>query len=697
VKASSVCVEEEIMELVGRQIGRYRIQQLLGTGGMGAVYLAEDPTTFRQVALKTILPHQDPIKAQRALRLFKREAKTIAKLNHPHILPLFDFGEESVDGMTLTYMVMPFYQDGSLKEWLRTSPPLSPQAVALLLRPIGEALQHAHDKRIIHRDIKPDNFLLRSRQEATVPDLLLADFGIAAMMDGTTSTGQPPGSPPYMAPEQWEGHPVPATDQYALAIMVYEMLTGLFPFQGDPVQVCYQHCNKKPQRPSTLNPGISQDIDAVILKALEKKPEDRYPSVLAFCKAFQDALHQDALPVANAANISTQGVQNESKVQAVSLASARIKDVLKPCIFITAALGIVLSIVGPFTTTAIVVYAGLVLVGLGWILGLAQSAWCERWYWFASILLLNPLATLAYGVFGPTSKPQEAQIIPFENLSKNKIVLWIIGILIVEIIVFSSYANYAISHTFYNTIAPGKQDAYIRLTSVNPTYYYPLINNNGDKKWEERKDCIFTDRAYHVNTSQQNFNPCILQGITFSNFVFQVQMTLITDGTGGFIFRNQGGLFYYFSIKNDGSYAMVFNTDRQGIDFHTLTSGTASSFQSDLGQVNTIAVVAEGNKFDLYVNQQYIDSVTDNSSGQGSIALVADTSSQSSTVEVAYSNAKIWLNSYSGNATFAPLFEKPCHVTAAEANRQSSSTSCSTGHSDVEQLASFDVKPYIVA
>jgi len=287
------------MSLEGQQIHRYRILRLLGSGGMGDVYLAEDPRIEQQVAIKVIRaeasPYPDSQASQEAARLFQREARAIVKLDHPHILPLYDYGEERVGNMTVIYLVMPYRKEGSLADWLRQRGQaglLSPQDVAHIVGQAASALQHAHDRQIIHQDVKPSNFLLRQRQETpTRPDLLLADFGIARFSTATASASQSiRGTPTYMAPEQWEGHPVPATDQYALAVMVYELLTGRPPFQGAPGPLMYQHLMTPPPPPSSVNPRLSSELDAVLLHALAKKPEERFASMTAFATAFQQAV-----------------------------------------------------------------------------------------------------------------------------------------------------------------------------------------------------------------------------------------------------------------------------------------------------------------------------------------------------------------------------------------------------------------------
>ncbi|HEY0752922.1 MAG TPA: protein kinase [Ktedonobacteraceae bacterium] len=286
------------MPLEGQRLGQYRLLHLLGRGGMGEVYLAEDARTAQQVAIKVIhgesSTHPESENAREAARLFEREAKAIARLDHPNILPLYYYGEETLNEALLTYLVMPYRREGTLASWLRqrkSAEPLTPVEVMPLLMQAAGALQHAHGLQVIHQDIKPTNFLMRFRPEQPdSPDILLADFGIAKLSSATASASQSVrGTPTYMAPEQWDGHPVPATDQYALAIMLYEMLAGRPPFQGGPGQVMRQHYLMLAPPASTFNPRLTPAIDAVLLRALAKQPEQRFPSVLAFAQAFQMA------------------------------------------------------------------------------------------------------------------------------------------------------------------------------------------------------------------------------------------------------------------------------------------------------------------------------------------------------------------------------------------------------------------------
>src|SRR6266702_2440310 len=227
---------------------------------MGEVYLAQDPGINRQVAIKVVrveaadyarsstdtIPGMRSVTGARAMglqdaaRLFQREAKAIAMLDHPGILPLYDYGEQSMNGAMLTYLVMPYREEGSLANWLQKGgfKLLTVQIVEQMLQQAAAALQYAHDHQVVHQDVKPSNFLIRtSREHPKRPDLLLTDFGIAKLSMLTSRASQSiRGTPTYMAPEQWEGRPVPATDQYALAEMLYELLTGRPPFRGTPMK-----------------------------------------------------------------------------------------------------------------------------------------------------------------------------------------------------------------------------------------------------------------------------------------------------------------------------------------------------------------------------------------------------------------------------------------------------------------------------
>jgi serine/threonine protein kinase len=640
------------MQLAGLQLGSFHILQLIGSGGMGDVYLAEDPRINRRVAIKVIriekLFSPSPASAQEAIRLFRREAKAVAKLDHPHILALYHYDEVLMQGTRLLYIVMPLCQEGSLRTWLRkrnVNPLLMTEEVAPLLLQAADALQHAHDNHIIHLDVKPDNFLLRNQKNSTIPYLLLADFGIAAIINATTNAGMR-GTPAYMAPEQWESRPVPATDQYALAVMAYRLLTGRTPFQGNEYQLRQSHLFSSPQSPSTLNPSISSDIDAIILKALEKNPEDRFPSVLIFAQAFLDA---------------TRSSESLSKVEVYTRRQkGRLRSLIKLLICCTASTGAILYLLSLSTISPAVPIIGCILTVMSCVLGLVQTAWFRQWNWFVSILVASPMAGIIYGLFGPITKSptsRESLLVGLykdkTNKARNYIFTAILVAFLFELVLTSYYISYAVNNAVYKATAPGKLTIYASLTRENPTQYYSLVNNIGDFKWVEKKGCTFTTEGYVVsydsqandNSSgffQSNFNTCYLQKANYSDFVIQIQMKIFTGNGGGILFRDSGGdgraFFYYLRINKDGSYELSFYVDKQSDNFYSVMSGEAPSFQTGLGQVNTIALVAKGSLLDLFINGHYINSHSDSGSEQGAIALVA----QSFSI-VAYDKAKVWV------------------------------------------------------
>ncbi len=304
------------MSLEGTILGHYRLLRPIGSGGMGEVYVAEDTRIARQVAVKVVRSELDPYPnapgTQEATRLFQREMKAIASLDHPNILPLIDFGEQTVNRGTYTYLVMPYRPDGSLVDWLQThgSGLLPLEGVISLVLQAADALQYAHDHQIVHLDVKGSNFLVRIRQ-GREPDLLLTDFGIARFSTATSTASQNiRGTPAAMAPEQWAGKPVAASDQYALAVMSYQLLTGTVPFQGNMQQMMYKHIHEMPQPPSIHNSRIPSTVDAVLLRALAKKPEERFPTVQAFAQALQNAQGNNAPTVQNTpASLSQSGAE----------------------------------------------------------------------------------------------------------------------------------------------------------------------------------------------------------------------------------------------------------------------------------------------------------------------------------------------------------------------------------------------------
>ncbi|HMQ52797.1 MAG TPA: serine/threonine-protein kinase [Anaerolineae bacterium] len=257
-------------ELIGKRLGLYEVETRLGTGGMANVYKAYQPSVGRYVAIK-VLPRQDSREYQIFSTRFMQEAQLVARLEHPHILPVYDFGETN----QYLYLVMRLVQAGTLWDRFHGQPfPLD--EVQHIIIQIGDALDYAHSRGIIHRDIKPKNILMDGRNNA-----LLTDFGIAKDLQTNlrlTLRGTTLGTPTYMSPEQIQGQPLDGrSDIYALGVILFQLTTGRLPFDGEtPHAISNQHLYAHLPSVKSLNSELPQAVDEVVAKAMAKRPDDRY-------------------------------------------------------------------------------------------------------------------------------------------------------------------------------------------------------------------------------------------------------------------------------------------------------------------------------------------------------------------------------------------------------------------------------------
>ncbi len=287
------------------QIGRYRILDELGRGATGVVYRAQDPAIGRIIAIKTIRlsDFTDASERERLRERLFREAQSAGMLSHPNIVTIYDIAEEN----GLAYIFMECVDGPPLEKVLNGAPPIPSETALSILRQTATALDYAHQKGIVHRDIKPANILIHERTHAKI-----TDFGVAKIMSQQmTQSGVMMGTPNYMSPEQVQGHAVDGrADQFSLAVIAYEMLTGEKPFLADQLPaLLFRIVREDPVPPQRLNPTVGPQVETVLKKALAKSANDRYATCIQFVDALVGALQSSPgwrlLPRSSAHNMPT--------------------------------------------------------------------------------------------------------------------------------------------------------------------------------------------------------------------------------------------------------------------------------------------------------------------------------------------------------------------------------------------------------
>jgi len=282
-----------VADRLGHQFGNYRLVSLLGQGGYAEVYLGQHLRLNQQAAIKVLHAHLTEQEAEH----FQQEAQTIATLVHPGIVRVFDYDVQ--DGVP--FLVIDYASNGTLRRRYPKGSLVPLPVIVASVKQVADALQYAHEQKFIHRDVKPENMLLGRRQE-----VLLSDFGIATIAHSTSSLNASAdgtsGTLAYMAPEQIEGHPRPASDQYALGVVVYEWLCGERPFEGSMSEVMAQHLSMPPLPLRDRIPTIPPEVEQVVLRALAKDPKARFASVTDFATALEQVSQRALTPTAQLAS-----------------------------------------------------------------------------------------------------------------------------------------------------------------------------------------------------------------------------------------------------------------------------------------------------------------------------------------------------------------------------------------------------------
>ncbi|MCD4752172.1 MAG: serine/threonine protein kinase [Anaerolineaceae bacterium] len=606
-----------MVDLIGKQIDRYQIVAQLGEGGMATVYKALDTRLERYVALKVITTNLQS--SQQFLQRFEREAKALAKLSHPNIVDVHDYGEEN----GRPYLVMEFIDGGHLKS--RMGSPHAFQEAAKLLIPIASALGYAHQRDIIHRDVKPANILM---QRNGTP--MLSDFGIAKVLETNqpqlTRVGVGIGTPEYMAPEQGQGNQIDhRADIYSLGLVFYELVTGRKPFQADtPMAIVWKQVTEPLPDPRKFVPSLPPAVVTVLQKALQKKPGDRYQSMKEFEKAFEKLIaignkldpatekyKRTSPPVppdqqqkwtqsmpANSIPSASQQQFNSPPIQPpVSQSLPRVappeKKKNKGCwIWIVAGTAITLIIV-----------CGIIAIVLGLpddFLGLSSTN--------------TPTPTVTpFPTNTPTSTPEPTMTATWTPVPTNTQIADIDQEAGTE---WETCLNEITPPTFY-----GMPVTYCDNFNSNNGWY--LEQSENDRKIHNRY--LSGNVLYWDITSKQGvmtYEPIPVH-YSFTTFAVQMKFKRFTgpdNSDAGLVFRmDYDAGDYYFVTVSDVTQKYAFYL-KYSDSWTTLKEWTYSSLIIP-DDWNSIGIYADGSTFDLYINDIYVESFYDSTLTEGEVGI----------------------------------------------------------------------------
>ena len=608
------------MSLQGLRVGDYRLQYLVESDGVVETYLALSLSTKQQAIIKIIrtdLASRDARLNVATQRLLSK-AEALGKLHHPNILPLSGYGWVHVNNLALPSITIPQNQEKNLDQWLqeRGVSRLTPGEVAFIVHQMAGALEYAHNQGFIHGRVAPENILIRDHpQNLQQTHLLLENFDLSVSPGTISVPEQLSGMYAYIAPEQWNGEQTPASDQYSLAVLAYKLLTSHTPFEGKAKDPMQQHLTVEPLPLSTFDPQISQDIDFVLLHALAKIPQKRFASLSAFDRAFQSAVHEaQAVSKAPEAALGQQG-QSPTRQEPSEHA----------------------TVVGELT--------------------FARQE-------------VDQTQQVNQPVEGNQSTLHKEPQVPLAHLSRITVLLVALAICSIIGSCFTYYAAIyrpgqlyaqstaiALAPTLTAQVTTNAQaqasatstyfqDSFDQLTATTPTVIYPMTNPN-DKTWEKvsspQGSCNYTNLGYHVKVNEKSgFISCFARTTNFSNFAYQAQMQMSKGDYCIFLFR--GNLVkqvgYFFDLSSNGEYSL-FATTGPNSQARTLVQGVTIPIA--VGQAYQVAIVARGNKFDIYINGSYVNSARDGKaiSNSGAIGLGAGTIN-SNTADVVYTEVQVW-------------------------------------------------------
>lgn len=641
------------MLLTGMQLGHFRLKDLIGRSA-NDVYLADDiRLPGREVAIKIaqsdLASFSTDGDLKQAVNQFKKEAQIVGNLRHPNILPLFEYGEEIQHATVYTYLVMPYIKDGTLERWVRQRTGsfrnmLPLPEVSAIIRVAADALQCAHNQDVIHRDVKPSNFLIDNKtSDLSNPHILLADFGIAKI-SGIDLTTRAIGTFAYMAPEQWEGHPTKAGDQYSLAIIAYQLLTGHLPFTGDTLELYRQHSQQDPFPPSRLKPALSAAIDAVILRALAKKPTDRYPTITQFAEALQAAILQPPPPL----NVPLTIKASEAKTGLTTTVAIPGGQPLAVSIPPNAQHGQIIRLDGKGTLhnngsrgtviiTLTVISDPDKTKGKVRVLRRTAPPWKTKSAFFASLALLF--------ILGSTIP------IYFIWNTHNQMVASLNATAIAD--THATATRIAIRDATATAFAHAAATAGViqTATASQPTYQDPLnnVNNPATKNaaWDgldgSSTTCSFQQDGYHILASSTTQpQPCFESNQKYQNVVITVDMVIKSNASSaGLLFHVQNDTNsssgYFFEVSpGQGTYKISF----LDCACKPLRDWTASPSIRHGQNSNTLQVIVNNNVFKFYINGMFLEAITDSTYTTGDLGFACYDSNDAG--EAIFSNLNVY-------------------------------------------------------
>jgi serine/threonine protein kinase len=587
--------------LVGSKLGRYRLQRLLGHGGMSEVYLAYDERMHRDVAIKVLSSSQVDY-----IERFQREAGAIGNLHHDHILPAFDYGTQE----PWHYLVMPYIEHESLSERLERGP-LTLEEAGEILSQIADGLQFAHEHGIVHRDIKPSNILLRDDHYA-----YLADFGLAKAMDGAdrvTRTGVLLGTPEYMAPELADGSASKSSDLYALGITLYEMVTGRLPFTGDTSLAVYlRQLHEPPIPPSRLNPAIPHKVEQVILRALDKDPRRRFQTPRELAQAYLQAVHATEEKL-----VLSEYPLNANGSAASSSGQTIVQPYARPAI---------LSSMQQFARPIRIRNAGdnrnifvvTGFMGMSFLLIIMS-------------VILFAVFTYSRSSYAGNASTATAQAAKTGQTSRTN---------------GTETKGTATPKAGATRLTSEQAEAATAsaITSGTPLLSDDLSSSIISDWYVDNNSCIFTGGTYHVMVKQaDSFTMCESNVLSYDNAVLQVDVSLLSGSNAGLIFRANDQQFYYFGInKQEEFFFGHHDPSSDGGTFTYLVQDRGSRAIAPGKQKNTLLVIAHDSDFKLFINGVFVGEQQDSTYTGGEVGFAAGTVLSVNSGEASFANFKVF-------------------------------------------------------